>query len=118
MVGLLRRLKAKIRILETVKKNRIRELKKKDKELRRLVATIKLKETLKKGDEKKEREANMKNPSGKILQKLLLSSKLVCIIHTKAFPINLSRTVSKALLVKRRNLRSSISMERTKKNRT
>ena len=97
MVGLLRRLKAKLRILEEVKKNRIRELKKKDAEYRRIIASKKLMETLKKGDERKEMEAKKKK-TGKMINKILLSSiKATKCLELKSIIDNSRRTFQVSL---------------------
>ena len=61
MVGLLRRLKTKLNILEDVKKKRIATLYKRQGELRKKIAEKKLRETLERGDAKKKKEEKKKD---------------------------------------------------------
>ena len=92
MVGLLRRLKTKLNILEDVKKKRIAALYKRQGELRKKIAERKLRETLERGDAKKKQKEENRDGSGNL--KTIWSPNNLSIIVSKHIQNASTRTLT------------------------
>ena len=93
MVGLIRRLKTKLKILDDVKSRRITDLYKRQRELRQKIAEKKLRETLERGNAKKKKDERTKKEPGK---KVLKNTKIT-ITNDKKRSNNTKNTRYRAL---------------------